>query len=81
MQPIALMPHCSATIGGACNVTTTMNSLVTGAVTAGQRANWELGNIEVLDAGPNGTGYGAGCPTTCGDGDENVFMRQGLWVP
>lgn len=71
----------SSTIGGACNITTTMNALITGAVTAGQRANWELGNTEVLDAGPNGTGFGAGCPSTCGDGDESVFMRQGLWVP
>jgi hypothetical protein len=71
----------SSTIGGHCNVTTTMNSLISGAVTAGQRANWELGNVEVLDAGPNGTGFGAGCPSTCGDGDEGVFMRQGIWVP
>jgi hypothetical protein len=71
----------SSTIGGACNLTTTMNSLIPGAVTAGQRANWELGSIEVLDAGANGTGYGAGCPPTCGDGDEGVFMRQGVWVP
>ena len=32
-------------------------------------------------AGPNGTGYGAGCPRTCGDGDEQTFMRQGVFVP
>ena len=33
------------------------------------------------DAGPNGTGYGAGCPQTCGDGDEAVFLRQGVFTP
>ena len=37
--------------------------------------------IEVRDAGPNGTGYGAGCPPTCGDGDEAPFLRQGFFLP
>jgi hypothetical protein len=37
--------------------------------------------VEVRDAGPNGTGYGSGCPSACGDGDEQTFMRQGVFVP
>jgi hypothetical protein len=71
----------SSSIGGACNVTTTMNSLVTGAVAAGRRAIWQLDDFKILDAGPNGTGFGAGCPSSCGDGDETVFMRAGVWAP
>jgi len=35
----------------------------------------------VLDPGPNGTGFGAGCPATCGDGDETPFLRAGVFVP
>ena len=46
-----------------------------------KRAIWQTGAIAVEDAGPNGTGYGAGCPSACGDGDETVFMRQGIFVP
>jgi hypothetical protein len=45
------------------------------------RAIWEVGAVELDDPGPNGTGYGAGCPSTCGDGDESPFMRQGVFVP
>ena len=47
----------------------------------GKRAIWSIGSVKVLDPGPNGTGFGAGCPTTCGDGDETVFMRPGVFVP
>jgi hypothetical protein len=76
--------QCAATgdtaIGGLCTVTTTYDAVVPGAVQERQRAIWELGQIQVKDAGPNGTGY-ASCPPTCGDGDETVFMRQGVFIP
>jgi len=68
-------------IGAHCAVQTTMDSLLPGAVTEGRRSVWETGKIEIEDAGPNGTGFGAGCPSACGDGDEAVFMRQGVFVP
>jgi hypothetical protein len=71
----------SSLIGGACNLTTTLNTIYPGAVVAGKRTIWQIDNLEVKDAGANGTGYGAGCPPTCGDGDETVFMRTGIWVP
>jgi hypothetical protein len=67
-------------VGGTCAASTTLDSLVPGTVVEGQRSIWALGQIEVKDAGPNGTGYAA-CPPTCGDGDEAVFMRQGIFVP
>jgi hypothetical protein len=68
-------------IGARCTVNTTMDSLLPGAVVEGKRAVWQTGAIEVSDAGPNGNGYGSGCPPACGDGDEAVFMRQGVFVP
>jgi hypothetical protein len=75
---------CSSTptsIGAECAVDTTVNTLIPGAVREEKRAIWQVPQISVLDAGPNGTGYGNGCPTACGDGDEATFMRQGLFVP
>jgi hypothetical protein len=76
---------CSVTAGtgtgGSCALNTTLDSLVPGAVVEGKRAIWQLGAVTVSDAGPNGTGYGGGCPSTCGDGDEAVFMRQGIFIP
>jgi hypothetical protein len=78
--PADCVATASTTIGGACSANTTFNALVPGAVPEGQRSVWALGQIEVKDAGPNGTGYAA-CPPTCGDGDETVFMRQGVFVP
>jgi hypothetical protein len=67
--------------GGQCDLTTTVEAFHPGALLDGKRAIWQFGEVTVRDPGANGTGYGAGCPTTCGDGDEQVFMRQGLFVP
>ena len=82
--PLQFSAQCAATgdttIGGTCSLATTLDALLPGAVQERQRAIWELGQIQVRDAGPNGTGYAA-CPPTCGDGDETVFMRQGVFVP
>ena len=78
--PVQCAATASTTIGGQCTVTTTYDTLIPGAVRERMRAIWELGQIQVKDAGPNGTGY-ASCPPTCGDGDETVFLRQGIFVP
>jgi hypothetical protein len=37
-------------------------------------------NISVEDAGPNGT-LGPNCPRVCGDGDETVYLQQGVFTP
>jgi len=83
-RPFEVPVQCSATAdttrGGACALTTSYDAVIPGAVSERQRAIWALGQIQVRDAGPNGTGY-ASCPPTCGDGDETVFMRQGIFVP
>jgi hypothetical protein len=82
--PIEIPVACVAVTGnegGRCNVTTTVDTFYPGALLDSKRAIWESGEVTVRDPGPNGSGYGAGCPTTCGDGDESVFMRQGIFVP
>ena len=82
--PLEFSVQCAATgdttTGGLCTLSTTYDALLPGAVQERQRTLWELGQIQVRDAGPNGTGY-ASCPPTCGDGDETVFLRQGVFVP
>jgi len=78
--PVDCVATGSTTIGSSCNLTTTADSLVPGTVTEGRRAIWQLGQVEVRDAGPNGTGY-ASCPPTCGDGDEATFLREGIFAP
>ena len=79
--PFGCATTAGTTIGAHCAVNTTMDALLPGAVVEGRRAIWQLGALSVADSGPNGSGYGAGCPSTCGDGDETVFMRQGVFVP
>jgi hypothetical protein len=79
--PVQCVATAPTSAGGSCALTTTLNSLIPGAVLDAKRAIYEIGTAEARDPGPNGTGYGAGCPTSCGDGDESVFMRQGIFVP
>jgi hypothetical protein len=83
-QPFQVPVQCVATAdttrGGTCSLTTTYDAVIPGAVSERMRSVWALGQVQVKDAGPNGTGY-ASCPPTCGDGDETVFMRQGVFVP
>jgi hypothetical protein len=84
VQPFQFPVQCAVTVdatrGAECNLTTTYDALIPGAVTERQRAIWALDQVQVKDAGPNGTGY-ASCPPTCGDGDETVFLRQGIFIP
>jgi hypothetical protein len=49
-----------------------VNALIPGAVKAGQRAVWGLGQVYVTDGGPDGETDTV--PNT-------IFMRQGLFVP
>jgi hypothetical protein len=79
--PVTCVATGDATIGGDCALNTTLDALIPGIVPEGARSVWQLGQVTVKDAGPNGTGYDAGCPSACGDGDEQTFMRQGIFVP
>jgi hypothetical protein len=78
--PIDCTATSDTSIGASCAITTSTNAIYPGAVLENKRTMWQLGQVIVKDAGPNGTGY-ANCPPTCGDGDEATFLRQGVWVP
>ena len=60
-------------LGSACEVDTTADALVPGTIKEGKRAIWELGQVEVLDGGPDGD-----VDTPAG---AMVFLRQGILVP
>jgi hypothetical protein len=79
--PAGCTPTASAQAGATCALSTTLDSVVPGIVKEGDRSIWEMGRVEVYDEGPNGTGFGSGCPSTCGDGDERAFLRQGVFIP
>jgi hypothetical protein len=78
--PVSCTTTTDTSIGSSCSTTTTTNALYPSAVVESRRTIWQLGQVTVKDAGPNGTGY-ANCPPTCGDGDESVFLKQGVYVP
>jgi plastocyanin len=60
-------------IGSSCNVATTADALMAGAVLEGKRAVWGLGRVEVYDGGADGV-----ASTT---GDNTLFAHQGLFTP
>jgi hypothetical protein len=74
--PFPIPLDCTSTsdpaIGSTCGVQTTANTLVPGAAVAGKRAIWELGQMQLLDQGANGTP---------GDGDDQVFEVEGVFAP
>jgi hypothetical protein len=59
-------------LGATCATSTTVDSLVPGAVREGKRAIWEVGQVQVYDSGPDGN------PES---DDNEVFAVQGLFVP
>ena len=63
----------SNTTGGRCSVSTSLNTLAPGSVRDGKRAVWALGQVQVYDAGPDGTVANA-------DG-RDLFAVQGVFVP
>ena len=73
---LTLTVPCTATadtsIGSACSVTTTADSISAGSVRESRRANWELGQIQVFDGGADGLATTQ--PNT-------LFAVQGVFVP
>jgi hypothetical protein len=71
-----IVAACSATastaIGATCSAHTTINSTAPGAVVEGKRAVWEIGQVRVLDGGPDGS------PN---NGNESLFEVQGIFIP
>jgi len=70
--PVACLPTNNATLGSACGANTTANALVPGSVIKGKDAVVEVGEVQQLDSGPNGTR---------GDSDDEIFSTQGVFLP
>jgi hypothetical protein len=69
------------TNGGTCTLTSTIDSLVPNTVKELQRAVISIFDLKILDAGPDGIITGISCPPTCGTGDEQSFVDQGIFIP
>jgi len=61
------------TIGAACSVTTSVNSIVPGALVEGKRAVVEISQVQVYDGGPDGN------PNS--GNNEALFAVQGIFIP
>jgi hypothetical protein len=59
-------------VGSGCALNTTANAIMPGTIQAGNRANWELGQVRVNDGGPDGV-----VNTT----PNGLFAVQGVFVP
>jgi hypothetical protein len=62
----------SASVGGSCDLSTSLDALLPGAVTERNRSVWQLDAIQVLDGGSDG--LASTSPNT-------LFARQGIFVP
>jgi hypothetical protein len=59
--------------GASCSTTTTIDSLVPGAVNEGERSIWALDRVRVFDGGADGDGDTVG--------DNTLFATQGVFIP
>jgi hypothetical protein len=59
-------------VGATCSLDTTAEAITPGLIKEGVRTTWELGRIEVWDAGEDGS------PLT---DDNTLFAVQGIFVP
>jgi plastocyanin len=65
-------PPADITLGSTCTITTTANAVAPGAVIDGNRAIWQLTNVEVYDGGADGLASTAG---------NTLFADQAVFVP
>jgi hypothetical protein len=74
--PLPVTVPCTATStptrGADCELSTTIDSLLPGAVPEGVRAVWQLGQVRVFDGGPDGDADTA---------DNSLFAVQGIFIP
>ena len=70
--PVPCVQTSGTTTGGSCQVGTTLDAVMPGAVPELKRSNWELGQIVLTDGGADGL---------VSTNDNTVFARQGVFVP
>jgi hypothetical protein len=74
--PFEFNVSCSPTLGsegGACNIATTADAVMTDVVREGKRSIWGLSQVQVFDGGADGDADTAG--------DNTLFAVQGLFAP
>jgi hypothetical protein len=74
--PISVTVPCAPTPGpegGECSITTTADAVMAGVAKEGQRAIWELDQVEIFDGGADGDADTAG--------DNTLFAVQGAFTP
>jgi hypothetical protein len=79
--PINCVGNTTSDLGSTCNLSTTTDTLVPGFAKEGKRMVVSALSVNLKDAGLDGSVGGAGCPPTCGTGDESVYMDQGVFAP
>jgi hypothetical protein len=78
--PMSFGAQCS---NGHCGILTSYNATFPGIIKEVKRANIEIGQVSVQDAGQDGALAGAGCPPTCAQNDASFapFLVQGVFAP
>jgi hypothetical protein len=69
---VGCAPTSADDIGATCLGATTADALAPGAISEGKRTIWELGQVELLDGGPDGV---------ASTDDNELFEVEGLFVP
>jgi hypothetical protein len=69
--PLSCQNTTDTTIGSSCAVTTTYNAVYPGAIVAGRRTVWELGQVIIADHGASGASSHPG----------EFFLGEGLFIP
>ena len=71
-MPINCTVTADPTVGSGCSVQTTFNTLVPGAAASGNRAIWEIGQLQIFDRGAD---------DAPGSADDRLFAVQGVFIP
>jgi uncharacterized repeat protein (TIGR01451 family) len=81
--PIECIATPDPNFGSSCSLSTTADTLIPGFAIEDKRAVISAFSVELLDTGVDGhiTPSTGACPPTCGSGDENTFLHQGLFAP
>ena len=70
--PVSCAATADPAAGSTCSTATSANAVTPGSVFAGQRAIWQLGQVQVYDGGSSGV---------AGATDATLFMDQGIFIP
>src|SRR6185436_18249445 len=70
--PVACAPTPDPSVGSSCSVSTSADAVRPGAVKEGQRAIWQLSQMQLFDGGPDGIASTM---------NNRLFLLQGVFVP